>query len=233
MLHGQSVLLWKLARSMLPTGNETIAALLPILYYIAPRSHDLDDRVSKRTLQRFRANASHPPFLLEALSAAAASESISTLRPLYSMGALRRGGKYISSRYQEPSAVQAQTINFANHSADGGPRQRNTPTKAGKAWHASKSIRALPKSSESKHETQQRFEHAHGAWIFNTGRHGRQLSGEKASSQKRSLSSIMLWGLQQDLCFVLACLAEELTRMHQGDPDCTARYDIDCQTYWQ
>ena len=133
------------------------------------------------------------------------------------MAAFRKA-QYVSSRYQDP--FEAGT-------------KRPSGSKLEQHRGAQRAFRVddpLPDFSDGVDDRNLKPELAEQA-AHNAGTStGVVCAGGKIDSRpaanRMSTSHILCRALQQDLCRVLACLAEELRKFHHGTPHVTARWDI-------
>ena len=124
--------------------------------------------------------------------------------------------QYVSSRYQDPSETDTEGLS-------GSKLERHRA--AQKAIRV-EAIHSCPDGSDERtpkpQMPQQAALDADAATLSDN--FSRSVSSWPAP-QRKSSSYILRRALQQDLCQVLACLAEELRRMPQGAPHNTARCD--------
>ena len=125
--------------------------------------------------------------------------------------------QYVSSRYQDPSGTDTER-------PSGSKLERHRA--AQKTLRVRKPIHScLGGSSERTPKLQIAEEAALDADAAPVSDSAIRRVCAWPAPQRKSSSYILHRALQQDLCQVLACLAEELRRMPQGTPHNTARCD--------
>ena len=128
-----------------------------------------------------------------------------------------RRAQYVSSRYQDPSGTDAER-------PSGSKLERHRA--AQKALRIKNSIYScLGGLSEGTPKPQIALRAALDADAAPVSDSAIRKVSSWPAPQRKSSSYILRRALQQDLCQVLACLAEELRRMPQGTPHNTARCD--------